>query len=48
MTVNIGIDPHKATHMAVAIDGEDRTGGPVDPRIRLGSERLAGEGVADT
>jgi len=24
MTVIIGIDPHKATHVAVAIDGEER------------------------
>ena len=24
MTVIIGIDPHKATHMAVAIDGDEQ------------------------
>ena len=24
MTVIIGIDPHKATHVAVAIDGDER------------------------
>ena len=31
MTVIIGIDPHKATHMAVAIDGDEQPiAGPVE------------------
>src|SRR6476659_218062 len=36
MTVMIGIDPHKATHTAVAIDGDER---PL-ARLRLTADRV--------
>ena len=36
MTVMIGIDPHKATHTAVAIDGDER---PL-ARLQLTADRV--------
>ena len=35
MTVIIGIDPHKATHMAVAIDGDEHAVG----RLEVAADR---------
>jgi hypothetical protein len=35
MTVTIGVDPHKATHTAVAIDGNER---PI-ARLELTADR---------
>jgi transposase len=41
MTVIIGIDPHKATHMAVAIDGDERAIGRLEVRAdRCQAQRL--------
>lgn len=36
MTIMIGIDPHKATHTAVAVDGEENVLG----EIKLGASNL--------
>jgi hypothetical protein len=41
MTVIIGIDPHKTTHMAVAIDGEEQPIGRLEVRAdRCQTQRL--------
>ena len=39
MTVMIGIDPHKATHTAVAIDGDERPLARLQLHRRPGSDR---------
>ena len=38
MTVIIGIDPHKATHMAVAIDGDEHADRPARGDSRSGAD----------
>ena len=55
MAVIIGIDPHKATHAAVAIDGDERllarlrlaAAGPDRPVVGVGGAAGAGADVDD-
>jgi hypothetical protein len=47
MTVIIGIDPHKTTHMAVAIDGDEQAIARLEVTAdRAQTQRAIGVGVA--
>ncbi|MGH9107397.1 MAG: hypothetical protein ACRDZX_16545 [Acidimicrobiales bacterium] len=39
MTVMIGVDPHKASHIAVAIDGSEEELGKLSVRARSGQAK---------